>query len=218
MSTLMPKFLFLRALSVGKTQQPERFEKALTELLDAYPTSDVSSISKDMLALIKQGREAQQGTTHGTILARREVQVKVENGDTVTRAFSPDKETMHRVMLISSEPEESLYALQFQLAVFNFSRFLLNDFELNISKVDVSRNVLSVFNFDNYADAAWYLEAIAEDAEIVKLMKDLKTFPLVISDHNYALTKSGFTLDDYLTYRSSLESAKESNKEKTDIR
>jgi tetratricopeptide (TPR) repeat protein len=218
MSTLMPKFLFLKALSIGKTQQPDQFEKALTELLDAYPTSDVSSISKDMLALIKQGREAQQGTTHGTILARREVQVKAENGDTVTLTFSPDKETMHRVMLISSEPEESLYALQFQLAVFNFSRFLLNDFELNISKVDVSRNALSVFNFDNYTDAAWYLEAIAEDAEIVKLMKGLKIFPLVISDHNYALTKSGFTLDDYLTYRSSLESAKESNKEKTDIR
>ncbi len=218
MSTLMPKFLFLKALSIGKTQQPDQFEKALTELLDAYPTSDVSSISKDMLALIKQGREAQQGTTHGTILARREVQVKAENGDTVTLTFSPDKETMHRVMLISSEPEESLYALQFQLAVFNFSRFLLNDFELNISKVDVSRNALSVFNFDNYTDAAWYLGAIAEDAEIVKLMKGLKIFPLVISDHNYALTKSGFTLDDYLTYRSSLESAKESNKEKTDIR
>lgn len=215
MSTLMPKFLFLRALSIGKTQQPDKFEIALTELLDAYPTSDVSSISKDMLALIKQGREAQQGTTHGTILARREVQVKAESGDSIILTFSPDKKTMHRVMLISSEPEESLYALQFQLAVFNFSRFLLNDFELNISKIDATRNVLSIFDFDNYTDAAWYLEAIAEDIEIVKLMKELKTFPLVISDHNYTLTKSGLTLDDYLLYRTELKSAesiKEDNK------
>lgn len=215
MSTLMPKFLFLRALSIGKTQQPDKFEIALTELLDACPTSDVSSISKDMLALIKQGREAQQGTTHGTILARREVQVKAESGDSIILTFSPDKKTMHRVMLISSEPEESLYALQFQLAVFNFSRFLLNDFELNISKIDATRNVLSVFDFDNYTDAAWYLEAIAEDIEIVKLMKELKTFPLVISDHNYTLTKSGLTLDDYLLYRTELKSAesiKEDNK------
>ena len=215
MSTLMPKFLFLRALSICKTQQPDKFEIALTELLDACPTSDVSSISKDMLALIKQGREAQQGTTHGTILARREVQVKAESGDSIILTFSPDKKTMHRVMLISSEPEESLYALQFQLAVFNFSRFLLNDFELNISKIDATRNVLSVFDFDNYTDAAWYLEAIAEDIEIVKLMKELKTFPLVISDHNYTLTKSGLTLDDYLLYRTELKSAesiKEDNK------
>jgi hypothetical protein len=205
----------LRALSIGKTQQPDKFEIALTELLDAYPTSDVSSISKDMLALIKQGREAQQGTTHGTILARREVQVKAESGDSIILTFSSDKKTMHRVMLISSEPEESLYALQFQLAVFNFSRFLLNDFELNISKIDATRNVLSVFDFDNYNDAAWYLEAIAEDIEIVKLMKELKTFPLVISDHNYTLTKSGLTLDDYLLYRTELKSAesiKEDNK------
>lgn len=216
MSTLMPKFLFLKALSIGKTQQPEQFEKALTELLDAFPTSDVSSISKDMLALIKQGREAQQGTTHGTILARREVQVKVERGDSVTLTFSPDKQTKHRVMLISSEPEESLYALQFQLAVFNFSRFLLNDFELNISRMDASRNVLSVFDFDNYTDAAWYLEAIAEDAEIVKLMKELKTFPLVISEHNYALTKSGFTLDDYLMYRTEMGSEKKPGEKRAD--
>jgi hypothetical protein len=184
--------------------------------LDAFPTSDVSSISKDMLALIKQGREAQQGTTHGTILARREVQVKVERGDSVTLTFSPDKQTKHRVMLISSEPEESLFALQFQLAVFNFSRFLLNDFELNISRMDASRNVLSVFDFDNYTDAAWYLEAIAEDAEIVKLMKELKTFPLVISEHNYALTKSGFTLDDYLMYRTEMGSEKKPGEKRAD--
>ncbi|MDD2284327.1 MAG: tetratricopeptide repeat protein [Paludibacter sp.] len=217
MSTLMPKFLFLKALSIGKTKETEQFEQALTELLDAYPTSDVSSILKDMLALIKQGREAQQGTTHGTILARREVQVKVDNGDSITLAFSPDKQTMHRVMLISSEPEESLYALQFQLAIFNFSRFLLKDFELNISRIDATRNVLSVFDFDNYADAVWYLETISEEEEIVKLMKELKTFPMVISDHNYALTKSGFTLDDYLMYRSEMESEKKFDEENIKI-
>jgi tetratricopeptide (TPR) repeat protein len=213
MNSLMPKFLFLNALSIGKTQNQVIFEQALTDLLDAYPESDVSSLSRDILALMRQGREAQQGTTHGTMLARREVQLIAENGDSVLVGFNQDKKTIHRVLLISAEPEESLYELQFQLAVFNFSRFLLKDFELNITKIDDSRNMISVFEFEDFTDAAWYLETIAEDEEIVRLMKKLKTFPLVISDHNYALTRSGFTLDDYLMYKAARDSEKETIEE-----
>lgn len=213
MSDLMPKFLLLKALSIGKNQSQDNFEIALNKLLNDYPDSDVSSISKDILALIKQGREAQQGTTQGTLLARREEQQIADlNGDTISLSFSADKETMHRVMLISSEPEESMFELQFQLAVFNFSRFLLKDFELNIGKIDISRNALFVYEFDNYEDAAWYLQAISEDDEIVKLMKQLKTFPLVMSEHNFGLLKNGFTIDDYLTYKVELENTTEIDK------
>ena len=59
---------------------------------------------------------------------------------------------MHRIVLISPQPEEALYDLQFQLAIFNFSQVLLK-IELNISKIDDSRNALSVW-FDDYEDAA----------------------------------------------------------------
>ncbi|MDO9635224.1 MAG: hypothetical protein Q7J05_09370, partial [Paludibacter sp.] len=177
---------------------------ALTELLEAYPESDVSTMTKDILALLRQGKEAQQGTTHGTMLARREVKQLGENGEDVAQlSFKSDKKTVHRLVLISTESEESLYQLQFQLAVYNFSRFLLKDFELNINKIDASRNALLVFEFENYSEAEWYLQSIGEDEEIVQLMRKLKTFPLIISDYNYALTKSAFTIDDYLIYRAS---------------
>jgi hypothetical protein len=36
---------------------------------------------------------------------------------------------------------------------------------------------------------------------------------LVISEHNYALTKSGFTLDDYLMYRTEMGSEKKHGEE-----
>ncbi len=203
-NSLMPKFLFLQALSIGKKLDQTSFETSLTELLEAYPESDVSTMTKDILALLRQGKEAQQGTTHGTMLARREVKQLGENGEDVAHlSFKADKETVHRLVLISTESEESLYQLQFQLAVYNFSRFLLKDFELNINKIDASRNAILVFEFENYSEAEWYLQSIGEDEEIVQLMRKLKTFPLIISDYNYALTKSAFTIDDYLIYRAS---------------
>jgi outer membrane protein assembly factor BamD (BamD/ComL family) len=72
LSTLMPKFLFLNALSVGKKDTPARFETNLTELVTNYPESDVSAMAKDILALMKQGQEAKTGTSHGTLLNRRD--------------------------------------------------------------------------------------------------------------------------------------------------
>jgi len=214
LSPLMPKFLFLRALSIGKTQDQDIFEETLSQLIESYPESDVSSISKDIIALLMQGREAQHGTTHGSILARREVEIIAteEEGD-IGLSFKPDKATLHRIVLISPQPEEALYDLQFQLAIFNFSKFLLKDFELNISKIDDFRNALSVYEFDDYEDAAWYLSAVSEDEEINKLMQQLQVFPLVISEHNFALTRSGFTIEDYLTYKAEMESG---SKEETE--
>lgn len=203
LTPLMPKFLFLKALSIGKTQDQETFETSLNELLQAYPESDVSSISKDILALIKQGKEARQGTTHGTILARREAELTGQMaGDSVVINFSPDKETVHRLMLVSSASEEALYELQFQLAVFNFSRFLLKDFELNISKIDGSRNALAIYTFENYEEVDWYLKSIGEAPEIAGLIKELKVFPVIISENNYSLIRSNMTLDDYLIFQS----------------
>ncbi len=214
LNSLMPKFLFLKALSIGKTQDQDIFEKTLSQLIDSYPESDVSSISKDIIALMKQGREAQHGTTHGTILARRDAEVNIAETEGETGlSFKPDKLSPHRIMLISPQPEDALYDLQFQLAIFNFSKFLLQDFELNINKIDAFRNALSVYDFDDYEDAAWYLAAISEDEDIRKLMQQLQIFPLVISEHNFALTRSGFTIDDYLTYKAEIEAASEENTE-----
>ena len=92
-------------------------------------------------------------------------------------------------------------------------RFLLEDFELNISKIDDSRNALSVYEFDDYEDAAWYLSAVSEDEEIGKLMQQLQVFPLVISEHNFALTRSGLTIEDYLTYKAEIGSEPEEETE-----
>ena len=75
MSTLMPKFMFLKALTLAKSGNQSEFEQSLIKLLDEHPQSDVSAMSKDMLALMRQGRESQQGGSHGSILARREAEL-----------------------------------------------------------------------------------------------------------------------------------------------
>ncbi len=202
LSTLMPKFLYLKALSIAKQGNRDRFETELRALLDEYPQSDVSAMSKDMLALLRQGREAQQGSSSGSILARREAELTPALvNDSVKLAFSPDRKGPHRLILLSENSQEDLFPLQFHLAVYNFSKFLIKDFEITIAPVEGRINGVSVFDFDDYEEAAWYLQSIGEDAAVSGQLKQLNTTALIVSQYNYGLLRSGKTIDEYRKFR-----------------
>ena len=200
-ATLMPKFLFLNALSFGKKETADKFETALDSLVAKYPESDVSAMAKDILALLKQGKEAKTGTSSGSLLSRREEVTKseiIEMGEKFE--FSPEKLSKHRLMLISKTNAASLNKLLYNVASFNFSRFMIKDFDLVVNKLDSTQNVLSVTNFESYDEANWYLKSIDTDEALTKLMKDFEVQKVIISESNYALLRTSFNLTDYLTF------------------
>lgn len=201
LSTLMPKFLFLNALSIGKKETPKLFKNALDSLVTNYPQSDVSAMAKDILALINQGQEAKTGTSSGSLLSRREENTKSEINEISAQQFSNEKLTKHRVLLINTLNKADLNKLLYNIASFNFSRFLIKDFDLVISKLDSTQNVLSVTNFESYNEAAWYINSLNSDAFTSKLLSDFHVQRVIISEENYALLRTIFSLNDYLTFQ-----------------
>ena len=201
LSTLMPKFLFLNALSIGKSNTSDKFEVALEDLVKNYPQSDVSAMSKDILGLLKQGREARVGTSSGSLIVRRDLETKTENTSaTAELKFSTDKQTKHRLLLITSTTAVNMNKLQYNIASYNFSRFMIKDFDLIITKLDSLHSVLSVTNFESYDETDWYAKSILADATISKLLNDFNVQEVVISEDNYALMKTSFNLNDYLAF------------------
>lgn len=201
MSTLMPKFMFLNALTLAKSGNQSEFEQSLIKLLDEHPQSDVSAMSKDMLALMRQGRESQQGGSHGSILARREAELaETLTNDSVRLDFSPAKDGPHRLIFIATTSQEELFPLQFQLAVYNFSKFLIKDFEITIAPVESGLNGVSVYEFEDYAEAEWYLNAIAEDKAVMQQVDNLKVKPVIFSSYNYGLLRTGKKLNEYYLF------------------
>ena len=201
LSTLMPKFLFLNALSIGKKETPDKFKVALDSLVLTYPQSDVSAMAKDILALIKQGQEAKTGTSSGSLLSRREEKTKEEKNEILPQQFSAEKQTKHRLLIISSMNKENMNKLLYNVASFNFSRFMIKDFDLLVSKFDSTQNVLSVTNFESYDEAVWYVNSLKSDASISKLLADFQAKKIIISEENYALLKTGLSLNDYLAFQ-----------------
>jgi tetratricopeptide (TPR) repeat protein len=202
LSPLMPKFLFLNALSIGKKESQEKFKNALTDLVTTYPESDVSAMAKDILALIKQGQETKNGTSSGSLLSRRDENTKNEINELVPQQFSTDRLSKHRLMLIGTIDREKMNKLLYNIASFNFSRFMIKDFDLVISKLDSVQSVLSITNFETFDEVSWYVNSLSMDAQLTGLLNEYQLQKVIISEDNYVLIRTTFNLGDYLAFQS----------------
>lgn len=200
LSSLMPKFEFLNSLSIGKTQHQSVFKNSLDSLVAHYPESDVSAMAKDILALMKQGNVAQQGKSHGTLLEKRAEDNEITEAKN-TSEFSADLDGKHRLMLIGNVTDSLLNKLMYTTALFNFSKFMIKDFDLETSKISNNQQALSVTNLESYDEANWYQKTLLADKELGHFIDSLKLKIIPISDDNFGKLKTSFTLDQYIDFQ-----------------
>ncbi len=200
LSTLIPQFEFLNTLSIGRTTGSDKFTTALNELVENYPDNSISALAKDILALLKQGNIAQQGQTLGTLLSKREISNE-QNEEGESNYFSELKFSPHRLLFVTDGSDEEINKLQYNLAIFNFSRFMIKDFGFALTKIDnTSKRALSVLNIASYNEAVWYKNTLATDSELMKLMQQINVEQIIISEENFEKLKSTFTIDEYLAF------------------
>ena len=186
LSTLMPKFTFLRALSIGKTASATNFQEALNKLVELYPTSDVASMSKDILALMAQGQQAQKGGSHGSLLSLREQEVQSEAQEPITtKTYTADKQTPF-VLLLKPSDQSSVNQLLFDLAAYNFSKFLIKDFDLAIRTIEGEKMIV-ISNFENYNEVLWYDKLLTTEPALTESVMAKIASRIYISNDNLVL-------------------------------
>ncbi len=197
MSSLMPKFAFLNALSIGKTQPEEPFYQALTELVEKYPQSDVTPMCKDILALMSQGREAQQGTTHGSILEKREelAQEEMVDEELKNATFSSEKKTPHYLLLIPRNENVNLNSLLYDLAAFNFTKFMVKDYDL--AKRSVGGVTYIAVGTESFEETEWYERTMLAEPTLQGRITLDQVERIIISDENLKLIEQGKTWEEY---------------------
>lgn len=210
-SSLLPKFMLLQSLSVGKTMDKDTFAASLTHLLERYPTADVSSMAKDVLALINQGNIPSEGTSVGGLMALREETRKEEereNGVTASHGFTANYQVPYLFKLITDTTKVDQNKLLYETAMYNFTKFLIKDFDLNMRQ-----GVMTVSGLDNFDEALWYINGIISDEGIQKLLYGSTYKYLLITQENLDLIGHGFTLEQYETfYRDTIMTQKRNNK------
>lgn len=199
MSNLLPKFAFLKALAIGKTQDKESFSNELQNIVNTWPKADVTPTCKDILALMKQGLEAQKGSTHSTILDKRNElsQQEIEEISTVAKEFDNDKQTTHVMLLISkNDDENSINHLLYDIAAFNFTKFMIKSFDIDKQTIEKNR-ALIISTFESYEEALWYEKMMLSEPALQGKVTLDKVERVIISESNLKLITAGKTINEY---------------------
>lgn len=175
-SKLMPRFLFLNAVSVARTEGQEPFAAELQNIVDNYGSTELGAMAKDMLAMMGQGMESQKGGSTGSLADMRgQIEETPQDSTETKQEWSEDRKQPSVVVLIlSTADEQALNDLQYEIALFNFSQFLIRDFELQKMPVWGEVAALRVSGFADMDEAEWWIGLLQSNPDMQPVLQQIQ--------------------------------------------
>jgi len=200
LSDIMPKFMFIDALAYVTENKPEEFKATLTEMLERYPSTDLSPYASAYLKGLNQGRKLRSGGTNmrGMLWDIRLTNDSVAGaGDGQAAEFKLDPTTDQLLILLFPTDRVSSNQLLYDVARHNFTSFKIRDFDLE--QMNFGRlGLLIIKGFANRDELDRYRD-ILSDNNGVSLPEEVRT--VVISQADFdTLLKDGRSFEEYFDY------------------
>jgi hypothetical protein len=185
LTPLMPRFLFLNAIAVAKTEGQEAFTEELRDMVTRYPDNELSAMAKDMIALMGQGAESQSVATT-SLQDRRIVETEEANEQAdSTLQFSKETNMASEVLILVPNDEKILNTLLYQVALYNFSQFMIKDFDLKqLPMFAKEQGALQIAGFDSLEEALWYCNMLQKNSELTAWLNSLEAEIIAIATDN----------------------------------
>ena len=200
LSPLMPRFLFLNAIAVAKTDGQPAFIVQLQEMVARYPESELAAMAKDMLALMGQGAESQQGEVASLKERRAQQSTDSVAADSVAVQFSTERNLPAMVLLVMENDDPKANQLLYEVALFNFSQFMIKDFDLKLLPTfEANTSALQIAGFEKMDEAEWYINLLQKNTTILQFLQANNVQVVAITEENFKLLNTHFSLQDYLS-------------------
>ena len=200
LAKLLPKFMFLDALTYVQAGDPEGFKQALKALLDKYPSEDVSELAGEMLKGVLRGRQMVQGGVTGMTWNLRfgtGEDGSLSAADSA-RVFKADKNVPYRMVMIYPTGTIDRNQLLFSVAAYNFANFMVKQLDMTFEEAGMM-SVFVLSGFYNFDEVWHYYKMIyGEEGYASALDRNIAILP--ISDENYETLMHGKTLDEYMAF------------------
>lgn len=208
LSDLMPKFVFLDALSYVTEGDTEQFRKRLEEMLQKWPETDMTEMASGMLRNLQKGLTVKGGSTNtrGMLWDTRLTDSADEQkgGDGLPVKFDRNPNAPH--YLVYAFPRDSVNAngLLYDVARFNFSSFTIEDYDLEQMQFG-NVGLLIIKGFRNLREVEQYRQVVAA-SELIELPTMIR--PVMISKSNFELLlREGRSFDEYFRFEEDAEAA-----------
>jgi len=200
LSKIMPKFMFIDALSYLTQKNYDKFKEVLKDMLQRYPETDITPTASGIVKQINAGRRLEGGGRN----ARGLLWTTRLSNDTTTEAlekqftaFDSAADKPHVFILLYPIDSVSSNQLLYEVARHNFSIFRVKDYDLE--QMNFGRlGLLVVKGFADFDETARYRTLFEQDQSL-----DIppSVHYVIISDDNFnLLLNEGRSFEDYFNY------------------
>jgi len=190
---LIPKMLYLRALSLGKVDVVDSLAVALKELIVRYPSSDVKPMAQDLLDVISKDRPdlATASSSQQTDTA-------------FTSPYTYDPNGIHLYLIVVKRNAVKLNAIKVKFSDHNKKYFSLENLTINSVLLDDQRYMITVGNFANGEEALDYLRVTSRDPYVfsdlgsgnyTEAVISMKNYPIFYKDKNTKLYEKFYEIE-----------------------
>ncbi len=176
-TALIPKFLFLRAISLGKVDIPDTMYNALRDLVSMYPTSPVVPRSNALISFL----QVEYGMGDPVLLAADSTLTE----DISLYTFDPD--AMHLVIVILNSTDIEVDPLKVRISDFKQKYFRLVRLNIKSLMLDNQRSMVTIGNFEDEIAAYDFYLALLNDDYVTSGMAVQEFEVYTITVNNYPI-------------------------------
>ncbi|MGB3948061.1 MAG: hypothetical protein WBM13_08750, partial [Bacteroidia bacterium] len=189
-STLMPQFAFVKALCIGRTQDINAFERALTNVVIKYPKEPVKDRAQDMLDLIRKQKGAETVVTDSTKT------VVVDTTQNKSKFIFKEDGDYYWVTIVQNGKGDMN---KFKTSIANINSQSFSNQLLNVSSVflDINNQLLSVKSFAGKEKAMQYYNFYKGNDLAFKDLAPGSYQSFIISAENYVIFYKDKNIDEY---------------------
>ena len=200
LSRIMPKFMFLHALSFITEKDSEQFNATLKELLEKYPDTDITPLASSYLKQMAQGRKLESSSSNlrGMFWETKLGNDSVANANASKAAeFTINEQEPHYLVLLFPTDVISANQLLFEVARHNFTAFTIKSFDLELMNFD-KLGLVIIKGCRNLEELKQYRKIMDESVDF-KLPPQVR--PVEISESNFKiLINEGRSFEEYFIF------------------
>lgn len=188
------KFIFFNGMAKLNSGDAKGCLAEMQTVVDKYPKSEVSNLAGMIINGVKSGKKLHGGKFDiSDVWARRSV-VMADSDSIQAKQFTAERNVDFSFMIAYPTDSVDGNQLLYELAKYNFSNFLVRNFEITTEEVEgLERMVVS--GFKNYDEALQYARQLYSNRKIRLLTSKCRT--IIISDANRELLGTHFSYNDY---------------------
>ena len=192
-----PKFMFLNAMSDLQQGDQSSFLSQLKEIVGKYPQNEISELAGLIAQGMQEGRLLTSGTL-GSIWSRRLASTEETIvADSLRQPFSSERYAPFRFVIAYEEGTVNENQLLFEVARYNFSKFMVRNFDISTSKQG-GIGMLHVIGLASFDEAYQYMHRLYADPEMAVKLSGLRA--LLITDANLELLLKYYSIDEYTLF------------------